>query len=156
MLGPAVHVAARPRRGAHRRALPRFLGALPRLLGAVGPQLPNLLEAHRGGGGVSWAALGDDAREAQAALNRPWFESQLATALNSCVNVREILTAPRTRIADVGCGAGWSTIALAKAYPHAELVGFDIDPPSIEIHVRRRSRRASLVASASGWPRARR
>jgi hypothetical protein len=57
-----------------------FLGALPRLLGAVGPQLPNLLEAYRGGGGVSWAALGDDAREAQAALNRPWFESQLGTA----------------------------------------------------------------------------
>jgi SAM-dependent methyltransferase len=111
----------------------------------VSRDVDNLLEAYRGGGGVSWAALGDDAREAQAALNRPWFESQLATALNSCVNVREILTAPSTPIADVGCGAGWSTIALAKAYPHAELVGFDIDPPSIEM-----ARAAAIVDGVAG------
>src|SRR5215212_589230 len=35
------------------------------------------------------------------------------------------------RIADIGCGAGWSTIALARAYPTAAVLGVDIDEPSI-------------------------
>jgi len=110
-----------------------FLGALPQIVASIGPQLPNLLEAYRHGGGVSWSQFGDDAREAQAALNRPWFESQLAPALARCPGVPEILGASGARIADVGCGAGWSTIALAQAYPDAVLIGFDVDPPSIEM-----------------------
>jgi len=35
------------------------------------------------------------------------------------------------RIADIGCGVGWSTIALAKAYPHAAVTGIDTDAGSI-------------------------
>ena len=60
-----------------------YLGALPQMLAAVGAQLDRLLEAYRSGGGVSWAELGDTARDSQAALNRPWFESALAPALAS-------------------------------------------------------------------------
>jgi SAM-dependent methyltransferase len=108
-----------------------YLGALPRVIAAIAPQLDRLLDAYRTGGGVSWAELGDHAREAQAATNRPWFESRLAGALASVPDLNEILAAPGARIADVGCGAGWSTIALARAYPDATLVGFDIDAPSI-------------------------
>lgn len=110
-----------------------YLGALPRLIAAVGPQLDNLLQAYRNGGGVSWAALGDNAREAQAAFNRPWFESKLAPALNSCHGLRAVLTRADIRIVDVGCGGGWSTIALTQAYPQAQLVGVDVDPPTIDM-----------------------
>jgi 2-polyprenyl-3-methyl-5-hydroxy-6-metoxy-1,4-benzoquinol methylase len=35
------------------------------------------------------------------------------------------------RVADVGCGAGWSTIAVARAFPKATVVGFDADAASI-------------------------
>ena len=35
-------------------------------------------------------------------------------------------------MADVGCGVGWSTIALALAYPGATVVGLDLDEPSVE------------------------
>lgn len=114
-----------------------YLGALPRLIGAVGPQLENLLQAYRNGGGVSWAALGVNAREAQAALNRPWFEPRLAPALKSCDGLRGVLTSADIRIVDVGCGGGWSTVALAQAYPQARLMGVDIDPPTMEMPVRR-------------------
>jgi ubiquinone/menaquinone biosynthesis C-methylase UbiE len=110
-----------------------YLGSLPQLIAPIGPQLPNLLRAYREGGGVSWAEFGDDAREAQAALNRPWFESRLGPALDGCPGIGDILGAPGARIADVGCGAGWSTIALALAYPQAELTGFDVDAPSLEM-----------------------
>ena len=60
-----------------------YLGALPQMMAAAGAKLERLLEAYRNGGGVSWAELGDNARNSQAALNRPWFESALAPALAS-------------------------------------------------------------------------
>ena len=108
-----------------------YLGALPQMLAAVGAQLDKLLEAYRSGGGVSWAELGDNARDSQAALNRPWFESRLAPALASVPQVDAILQKPGVRIADIGCGAGWSTIALARAYPSATVLGVDVDEVSI-------------------------
>ena len=43
-----------------------------------------------------------------------------------------VLGRPGARILDVGCGGGWSTLALARAYPDATVVGVDIDAPSIE------------------------
>ena len=36
-------------------------------------------------------------------------------------------------MADVGCGAGWSSIGIAQAYPTATVDGFDIDAPSVEL-----------------------
>jgi SAM-dependent methyltransferase len=109
-----------------------YLGALPQMLAAVGLQLDKLLEAYRNGGGVSWAQLGDNARDSQAALNRPWFESALAPALASVAELETVLQKADIRIADVGCGAGWSTIALTRAYPSATVFGVDVDEPSIQ------------------------
>lgn len=109
-----------------------YLGALPHFAAAVGAQLDNLATAYRTGHGVSWAELGDGARNAQAALNRPWFERQLGPALTGVPPLHAVIGADGARIADIGCGAGWSTIALAKAYPAATVAGFDIDGPSID------------------------
>lgn len=44
-----------------------------------------------------------------------------------------MLAPPGARVADVGCGAGWSSIALARAYPEATVDGFDVDQPSVEL-----------------------
>jgi 2-polyprenyl-3-methyl-5-hydroxy-6-metoxy-1,4-benzoquinol methylase len=35
-------------------------------------------------------------------------------------------------VADVGCGTGWSSIGIAKAYPLASVDGLDLDAASIE------------------------
>ena len=109
-----------------------YLGALPQMMAAAGAQLEKLLEAYRDGGGVSWAELGDNARDSQAALNRPWFESALAPTFASVLEVEFVLQRPGARIADIGCVAGWSTIALASAYPSATVLGVDVDEPSIQ------------------------
>jgi len=37
-----------------------------------------------------------------------------------------------TRVADIGCGHGSSTLIMAKAFPKSEFVGFDPHPASIE------------------------
>jgi len=110
-----------------------YLAPMARMFGAVGPAMPDLLEAFRTGGGVSWNQLGDDAREGQADGNRPWYEHRLADALAGVPDLHERLGRPGTRILDVGCGGGWSTIALARAYPDARFTAVDIDEPSIRL-----------------------
>jgi 2-polyprenyl-3-methyl-5-hydroxy-6-metoxy-1,4-benzoquinol methylase len=34
-------------------------------------------------------------------------------------------------VADIGCGAGWSSISIARAYPKVRVDGFDLDEDSI-------------------------
>ena len=96
-----------------------YVGPLPRMFAAAAAHMPELLEAYRTGSGVGWEVLGADARESQAALNRPWFEGRLADALGGVTELHSALSQPGARILDIGCGGGWSTIALARAYPEA-------------------------------------
>ncbi len=108
-----------------------YLAPLARMLAGVSVQLPALLGAYRSGGGVSWEQFGSEVREAQADINRPWFERELAGALFGVTDVHQALSADGARVADVGCGAGWSSIALARAYPQLRVDGIDIDEPSV-------------------------
>lgn len=39
---------------------------------------------------------------------------------------------PPARIANIGCGAGWSSIGMAKAYPKVRIDGFDQDETAIK------------------------
>jgi SAM-dependent methyltransferase len=112
-----------------------YLAYVARWLPSIGQATPSLLEAFRTGGGVSWAAYGADAREAQAEQNRPLFLNLLGSAwLPAIEDVHARLHAdPPARVADIGCGAGWSSIGLAKAYPKVRVDGFDLDEPSIEL-----------------------
>jgi SAM-dependent methyltransferase len=110
-----------------------YVAPVARMFGAVGPVLPQLLAAYREGGGVGWAELGADAREAQADQNRPWFGAELASALRGAPTLDAALRRPGARILDVGCGGAWSTIGLAQAYPEATFVGVDIDSPTVDM-----------------------
>jgi SAM-dependent methyltransferase len=100
--------------------------------GAVRP-LPRLLEAYRQGGGVPFAEYGADLREGQAAINRPAFLHQLSQEwLPALPDVHAMLQGSTpARVADFGCGYGWSSIGLAQGYPNARVDGFDLDEPSI-------------------------
>jgi SAM-dependent methyltransferase len=96
--------------------------------------MPQLLDAYRTGGGVAYGDYGTEMRESQAAFNRPGFQSLLASdwLANGVPDVHKRLRAPGARVLDVGCGFGWSTIALATGFPNATVVGIDLDGPSIE------------------------
>jgi SAM-dependent methyltransferase len=97
--------------------------------------LPAVEEAFRTGGGVSWEEYGRLGREAQADANRPVFTNLLGSEwLPAIADVHERLLAdPPARVADVACGAGWSSIAIARAYPKVTVDGFDLDEASVEL-----------------------
>lgn len=104
---------------------------LARMQAASGRVLDQLVDAYRTGGGVSWADLGADAREAQAAFNRPYFLHELTQrSLPAAPDLHARLVAG-ARVADVGCGEGWSSIGLALGYPEITVDGYDVDEPSI-------------------------
>ena len=90
-----------------------------------------LLDAYRRGGGVWWVGR-RDARESQADLNRPWYERS-SPGPSPASRELDAPVAAGCRVADVGCGGGWSTIALARAYPLARLDGVDVDEPSVAL-----------------------
>jgi SAM-dependent methyltransferase len=93
-----------------------------------------LLEAFRRGGGVPYADYGQDMHEAQAAFTRPLFENLLGRDwLPSVAELHERLLAdPPARVADLACGQGRSSIAIARAYPNVRVDGIDSDRASIE------------------------
>jgi hypothetical protein len=97
--------------------------------------LPQVIEAFRTGGGVPWSAFGADMIESQGDFNRPWVLSLLGTEyLPSIADVHQRLQAePAARVADVACGVGWASIAIARAYPNVTVDAFDPDDSSIEI-----------------------
>jgi SAM-dependent methyltransferase len=112
-----------------------YLAPLAQLaVGAVHP-LAAVLEAYRSGGGVPFGAFGPDLREGQAGMNRAMFLQQLGQEwLPAVPDIHARLQAdPPARVADFGCGAGWSSIGLAQAYPKVKVDGFDLDAPSIEL-----------------------
>lgn len=112
-----------------------YLAPLARLVaGAVHP-LGALLEAYRTGGGVAYADYGADLREGQAGINRAMFLQQLGREwLPAMPDVHQRLLAdPPARVADLGCGAGWSSIGIARSYPKVVVDGFDLDEASIAL-----------------------
>ena len=103
-------------------------------LGMLTP-LQELTEAFRTGAGVPYPHYGPDTREGIADLNRAMFINELGTVwFPSIDDVHARLgSPPGACVADLGCGSGWSSIAIARAYPHAFVDGVDSDAASIEL-----------------------
>ena len=109
-----------------------FVAPFGPLLAGIGGALPEVIEAYRTGAGVPYARYGPDFRTGQGAINRPVFMSELPGWIAGLPGVGARLSAGEPlRIADVGCGQGFSTISIARAFPGARVAGFDLDPASV-------------------------
>jgi 2-polyprenyl-3-methyl-5-hydroxy-6-metoxy-1,4-benzoquinol methylase len=111
-----------------------YIAPVGKLVAACAKPLDAVLGAFRSGEGVPYADYGTDLHEGQAAFTRPMFESLLGTEwLPAIPAVHERLQAdPPARVADVACGEGYSTLAIARAYPKVTVDGIDLDRASIE------------------------
>ena len=111
-----------------------YMAPMARLVAACAKPLETLVDAFRTGEGIPYADYGRDLHEGQAGFTRPMFEELLGTEwLPAIREVHERLQSdPPARVADVACGEGRSTIAIARAYPKASVDGIDLDEASIE------------------------
>jgi 2-polyprenyl-3-methyl-5-hydroxy-6-metoxy-1,4-benzoquinol methylase len=115
------------------------LALLP--VGSIATVLPQLIEAYRTGAGIPYAQYGADFRGDQAGLNQSVFLHHLAGWIKTALpEVHSRLAAGGARVADIGCGAGWSSIVLARAYPSAGVDGFDLDEASVANALRNAAR----------------
>ena len=90
------------------------------------------MAAYRGGGGVNWRDFGPDMSEGQEYGNRPAFMAMMESWIpQGLPDVHERLSSGG-RVADVGCGGGWSSIAIAQAYEGVTVDGYDLDEPAVE------------------------
>jgi predicted O-methyltransferase YrrM len=109
----------------------------------AGRWLPQLVEAFRVGNApppLPWEP------EGRAEANRARFINLLGTEwLPAIVDVHVRLRAdPPARVADVACGTGWSSIAMAQAYPNITVDGVDLDHDAITA-ARRNAERAGVA-----------
>jgi len=112
-----------------------YLGASVRQLYSITNAFENVVEAFRAGGGVAHEAYGRDSVEGQGLGNRPVFLTTLPNDWLPSIppSHERLLADPPARAVDIGCGTGWSSIAIAKAYPKVTVDGFDPDEVSIEL-----------------------
>lgn len=111
---------------------PAYVAPFALLVAGIGVAMPAVADAFRTGGGVAWEAYGPDLRDGQAAINRPAFVHDLASWLAAMPDVvARLRSTPPARVADVACGAGWSSIALASAFPDVLVDGIDLDDAAI-------------------------
>jgi 2-polyprenyl-3-methyl-5-hydroxy-6-metoxy-1,4-benzoquinol methylase len=104
------------------------------VVGSIQP-LDALLQAYRYGGGVPFHQYGIHLRQGQASMNRAMFLDQLGKEwLPKVTDVDARLQAdPPARVADIGCGGGWSCIGIASSYPKVSVDGYDLDQASVEL-----------------------
>jgi SAM-dependent methyltransferase len=112
-----------------------YMGASVSQLYSITNAFERVVEAFRTGGGVPYDAFGTDNIEGQGAGNRPVFLTTLPNDwLPKIPPLHDRLRAdPPARVVDVGCGTGWSSIAIAMAYPNVTVDGIDPDEISIEL-----------------------
>jgi 2-polyprenyl-3-methyl-5-hydroxy-6-metoxy-1,4-benzoquinol methylase len=116
--------------------------------GSMAATLPLVADAFRTGDGVPYAAFGEDMRRGIELENQPLFLDGLTDWLAMVPGLAEQLRRPDCRIADVGCGTGWSSIALARACPSAQVDGFDLDDDSV-VAARRNVEAAGLSSQVN-------
>ena len=112
-----------------------FMGASVTQLMALRGVFDQVVDAFRNGGGVPYEAYGVDGVEGQGGSNRPIYLRTLPNEwLPAIPGIHERLSSSSpSRVVDVGCGTGWSSIAMATVYPNATVDGFDPDVTSIEL-----------------------
>ena len=95
-------------------------------------QVPRLVESFRTGRGIPYADYGPDEAEGQAIGNRPVYRLEIKSWFAAVPDLAGRLAGGSARVLDIGCGAGWSSVSIARAFPGVTVDGVDLNPGSIE------------------------
>jgi len=121
---------------------PFFTGGLLQMIVPTVTVAPAVAEAFKTGKGVTQDQYLPDMYEAIERMTAPWYKHQLVQNwIPEMPGVQEKLKDGGSAC-DVGCGSGRAPITIAKAFPAAEVHGYDVHAGSIE--------RARATAQAEG------
>jgi len=120
---------------AHRPVLldpiaPANATGLATMFAGVASAFDAVADAFAGGRPVGFAQFGAAIRNGFEAIHRPAYVHALPSWLQRLPDIVSQLESGGV-ILDAGCGAGWSTIALAQRFPRAQVIGVDLDPASV-------------------------
>lgn len=112
------------------------MAPLATMVAAAGAQWRRIVAGARTGSGLGWSEYGPDMMRAQADVNAPPLRTLLPDAW-----LRDALPATHARlesgeallVADVGCGAGWASVGLARRWPRVRVHAYDVDPATVAL-----------------------
>lgn len=88
--------------------------------------------AFKSGRGVAWDDQAGCMFCAVARFFRPGYHNNLVASWLPALDGVMAKLERGAKVADVGCGHGWSTVLMAKAFPNSQFVGYDFHAGSIE------------------------
>jgi SAM-dependent methyltransferase len=99
---------------------------------AAGRIVDRLTEAFKSGDGIGWHEHHPDMFPGCARFFKVGYLNHLVQEWIPALDGVEAKLKAGARVADVGCGVGYSTLIMAKAFPNSRFTGFDIHVESIE------------------------
>ena len=93
---------------------------------------PKVEAAFRTGEGVAWGDNAGCLFCAVGAFFRPGYVNSIVQSWLPALDGVLPRLESGIKVADVGCGVGFSTLLMAKAFPNSDFVGYDFHAPSIE------------------------
>src|SRR5215469_4397162 len=93
---------------------------------------PKVERSFRTGEGVHWGDSAGCLFCAVGAFFRPGYVNNIEQSWLPALDGVVAKLQAGAKVADVGCGVGFSTLLMAKAFPKSQFVGYDFHEPSIE------------------------
>ncbi|MEO8813356.1 MAG: methyltransferase domain-containing protein [Caulobacteraceae bacterium] len=121
---------------------PAFMAGGFQLLASIFIDEPKVAEAFRTGKGMGWHEHHQCLFAGTERFFRPGYNANLVSSWIPAMDGVPAALEAGTRVADVGCGHGASTVLMAQAWPKSSFTGFDYHGPSID--------RAREAAEAAG------
>ena len=122
---------------------PVYLRGAFELVGAMIEAESKVEECFRNGSGVRWGDHAGCLFCATGAFFRPGYVNNIVQNWIPALDGVSAKLEHGAKVADVGCGVGFSTLLMAEAWPNSSFVGFDFHEPSI-IEARRHAKEHGL------------
>ena len=123
---------------------PAFIPGFYSVVEAMMRAEERIRDSFRTGAGMAWGEHAHCLFEGTERFFRPGYVANLTTSWLPALDGAVAKLEAGGKVADVGCGLGASTIIMAKAYPRARFVGFDVHPESIAL-ARKRAAQAGVA-----------
>src|SRR3984957_5250834 len=111
---------------------PVYLAGAFDLVAAMIEGEPKVEEAFRSGSGVRWGDSAGCLFCATGAFFRPGYVNNIVQSWLPALDGVEEKLKSGAKVADVGCGVGFSTLLMAQAFPKSHFVGYDFHAPSVQ------------------------